>query len=105
MTEDSTGNVLDVGRRTRTIPSAIARALRQRDGGCRFPKCTCERFVAGHHVIHWADGGEAKLDNLQESCGPRVPAAGVGRTVLLVFLGQRSRPRPDAPFRGKGFWS
>jgi len=68
MTEDSAGNVLDVGRRTRTIPPAIARALRRRDGGCRFPGCTCERFVDGHHVIHWADGGETKLDNLVLLC-------------------------------------
>ena len=68
MTEDSAGNVLDVGRRTRTIPPAIARALRRRDGGCRFPGCTCERFVDGHHVIHWADGGTTKLDNLVLLC-------------------------------------
>jgi len=68
MTEDSAGNVLDVGRRTRTIPPAIVRALRRRDGGCRFPGCTCKRFVDGHHVIHWADGGETKLANLVLLC-------------------------------------
>ena len=69
VTEDSAGSVLDVGRRTRTIPPAIARALRRRDGGCRFPGCTHERFVDGHHVIHWADGGETKLANLVLLCG------------------------------------
>ena len=68
MHEDPAGHVLDVGRRTRTIPPAIARALRRRDGGCRFPGCTSERFVDGHHVIHWADGGETKLDNLVLLC-------------------------------------
>jgi len=68
MTEDSAGNVLDVGRRTRTIPPAIVRGLRRRDGGCRFPGCTWERFVDGHHVIHWADGGKTKLDNLVLLC-------------------------------------
>jgi len=68
MAEDTAGNVLDVGRRTRTIPPAIARALRRRDGGCRFPGCTCERFVDGHHVIHWADGGTIRLDNLVLLC-------------------------------------
>jgi len=31
---------LDVGRRTRTIPPALRRALQARDRGCRFPGCT-----------------------------------------------------------------
>jgi len=34
------GTVLDVGRKTRTIPSAIRRALASRDHRCRFPGCT-----------------------------------------------------------------
>jgi hypothetical protein len=33
----SEGEVLDVGRRTRTIPPALRRALEIRDRGCRFP--------------------------------------------------------------------
>ncbi len=33
------GEILDVGRARRTIPSAIGRALRLRDGGCRVPGC------------------------------------------------------------------
>ena len=33
------GDVLDVGRRTRTIPPALRRALQARDHGCRFPGC------------------------------------------------------------------
>ena len=37
MVEDGNGNPLDVGRKTRTIPPAIRRALQARDGGCRFP--------------------------------------------------------------------
>ncbi|MCB1844378.1 MAG: DUF222 domain-containing protein, partial [Halioglobus sp.] len=31
---------LNIGRRTRSIPPAIRRALHRRDGGCRFPGCT-----------------------------------------------------------------
>lgn len=62
------GAPLDVGRRTRTIPPAIRRALQARDRGCRFPGCTHERFVDGHHVEHWADGGETKLANLVLLC-------------------------------------
>jgi hypothetical protein len=66
--EDSEGNVLDIGRRTRQIPPAIARALRLRDRGCRFPGCTQRRFVDGHHIVHWADGGPTSLDNLVLLC-------------------------------------
>ncbi len=62
------GEVLSVGRKTRQIPPAIRRALRSRDGGCRFPGCTNRRFVDGHHVQHWADGGETSLENLVTLC-------------------------------------
>jgi hypothetical protein len=62
------GEPLDVGRRTRAIPPALARALRSRDGGCRFPGCTRTRFTEGHHVKRWADGGETRLRNLVTLC-------------------------------------
>ena len=68
MRHDGDGNVLDVGRRTRTIPSAIRRALQARDTQCRFPGCTARRCDA-HHVIHWVDGGRTCFENLGE--GPR----------------------------------
>ena len=29
-----------------------------------FPGCSHERYVEGHHVEHWADGGATKLSNL-----------------------------------------
>jgi hypothetical protein len=62
------GDLLDVGRRTRTIPPSIRRALRRRDNGCRFPGCQHDHFVDGHHIVHWADGGETKLSNLVLLC-------------------------------------
>ena len=61
------GGTLDVGRRTRTVPPAIRRALEARDRGCRFPGCGL-RFTDAHHVRHWADGGETKLENLILLC-------------------------------------
>jgi hypothetical protein len=67
--EGEEGEPLDVGRKTRSIPLAIARALKARDGGCRFPGCDRTRFCDGHHVKHWANGGETKLDNLITLCG------------------------------------
>jgi hypothetical protein len=66
--ENEKGEPLDVGRKTRAIPPAIRRALNSRDRGCRFPGCTFKRYVDGHHVRHWADGGETKLSNLVTLC-------------------------------------
>jgi hypothetical protein len=60
--------MLSVGRRTRAIPAAIDRALRERDQGCRFPGCEKTRFVDAHHIRHWAQGGETSLDNLVLLC-------------------------------------
>jgi hypothetical protein len=66
--EDGKKEPLSVGRKTRTIPPAIKRALNSRDRGCRFPGCPNKRYVDGHHVKHWADGGETKLSNLVTLC-------------------------------------
>jgi hypothetical protein len=66
--EDAKGEPLDVGRRTRTIPPGIRRALQARDQGCRFPGCCFKRYVDGHHVKHWVNGGETKLSNLVTLC-------------------------------------
>jgi hypothetical protein len=56
------------GRKTRTIPPAVRRALRARDRGCRFPGCENRRFVDAHHVHHWARGGATTLTNLVLLC-------------------------------------
>jgi hypothetical protein len=61
------GAVLDVGRKTRTIPPAIRRALLARDRHCQFPGCSARR-CDGHHIRHWADGGPTRLDNLTLLC-------------------------------------
>jgi hypothetical protein len=61
--EDGRGRTLDLGRKTRVFSGALRRALLARDGGCRFPGCTNRRFVDGHHIRHWVDGGETSLEN------------------------------------------
>ena len=66
--EGAQGEPLAVGRRTRAVPPAIRRALRVRDGGCRFPGCDRSRYVQAHHIKHWADGGETALGNLVTLC-------------------------------------
>ncbi len=65
---DQRGEVLDIGRRARAIPTAIRRALWIRDRGCRFPGCSNQRFLHGHHVEHWLHGGRTSLDNLVMLC-------------------------------------
>ncbi len=65
---DALGVPLSVGRKTRTIPAAIKRALMLRDRTCRFPGCTHSRYVDGHHIEHWANGGETALSNLMVLC-------------------------------------
>ena len=68
ITEDENSEPLNVGRKTRSIPPALRRALNSRDKGCVFPGCTHQKYVDGHHVHHWAEGGETKLDNLVSLC-------------------------------------
>jgi len=58
--EDAHGEPLDIGRKTRSIPPAIRRALNARDRGCRFPGCDATAHVEGHHIQHWAHGGESR---------------------------------------------
>lgn len=45
--EGKDGDPLDIGRKTRAIPPALDRALRSRDGGCRFPGCDRKRHTRG----------------------------------------------------------
>ncbi len=66
--ENEAGEPLSVGRKTRTVPTAIKRALRARDKGCAFPGCHHKRFVDAHHIKHWSAGGETSLDNLMLLC-------------------------------------
>jgi hypothetical protein len=68
LVENEQGEPLNIGRKTRTIPLGLRRALKSRDQGCRFPGCTHTRFVDGHHVQHWAQGGKTKLSNLVSLC-------------------------------------
>jgi hypothetical protein len=62
------GEPLSVGRKTRTVPPSIRRALQRRDRRCQFPGCENRRFLHAHHIRHWARGGETRLDNLVLLC-------------------------------------
>jgi hypothetical protein len=56
--ENDRGQVLNIGRRSRTVPPAIKRALSLRDRTCRVPGCCQSRNLDAHHIQHWSEGGE-----------------------------------------------
>jgi hypothetical protein len=61
--------VLDLGRRTRTVPDRLRRAVALRDRHCRFPGCRAKaEWCDAHHVLHWTRGGDTSLDNLALLC-------------------------------------
>ncbi len=68
LVEDEKGEPLSIGRKSRIIPPAMRRALKARDKICRFPGCTHRYRIDGHHIKHWANGGETSLDNLVQLC-------------------------------------
>src|ERR1700752_678063 len=67
MRHDADGVIVEVGPRTRTIPTALRWALAFRDHGCRFPGCDLP-FGQAHHIKHWAQGGPTTLPNLVLLC-------------------------------------
>ncbi len=68
--QDARGNLLNYERRRRIVPARLLQALKLRDHNrCRFPGCPHQRYVEAHHVRHWIDGGETRLENLVLLCG------------------------------------
>ena len=65
----SAGEVLHVGRRSRTVPAPVRRALNLRDRGCIHPTCTMPpELCTPHHKIHFVDNGPTDLPNLELRC-------------------------------------
>jgi hypothetical protein len=99
-----TSEALNIGRRTRSIPPAIRRALLLRDRVCAFPGCTHDRFLHGHHIRHWLHGGETSVDNLATLCTAHhhlVHEGGwsIARTAEgeLRFTSPAGKPLPAVP--------
>ncbi|HEX8115489.1 MAG TPA: DUF222 domain-containing protein [Kofleriaceae bacterium] len=97
--EDEHGTPLSVGRRRRTIGGALKRALRKRDEMCSFPGCTNRIFLEGHHIQHWADGGETSLRNTALLCS--LHHRYVHEYGYAIELGPDQRPRFRDP-HGRG---
>jgi hypothetical protein len=89
--EDEQGAPLSVGRKRRTIAGALRRALHRRDRSCTFPGCTNRLFLEGHHIQHWADGGETSLSNTALLCS--LHHRHVHELGYAIELGPDQRPR------------
>ena len=83
--EDEKGEPLNVGRKTRSMPPALQRALNARDKGCRFPGCTHKKYTDAHHIQHWAHGGETKMSNLVTLCRFHHRKVHEGQVVVQVL--------------------
>ena len=68
LVEDEDGGPLDVGRKSRTVPASLRRALESRGRRCAFPSCTHTLFLDAHHIRHWARDGPTSLANLVLLC-------------------------------------
>lgn len=90
--------VLDVGRATRTVPSALRRAVEHRDRGCTWDGCDAlAGWCDAHHVVHWAVGGPTSLDNLRLLCQRHHRAVHDGRRDRWLGGGRGSSlPPPDS---------
>lgn len=61
--------IIDVGRRTRIIPTGLRRAVITRDQHCTWPGCDRNpRWCDIHHIQHWANGGATQPANLRLLC-------------------------------------
>ena len=60
---------LDVGRTTRSVPPALAKAVIARDRHCTHPRCIAPPWACDiHHRRPWALGGPTSVDNLELKC-------------------------------------
>ena len=66
---DEAGNVLDLGRKTRTVTPKQWQALVARDRGCIIKRCKRRHTESqAHHVWHWSRGGPSDLANYALVC-------------------------------------
>jgi Domain of unknown function (DUF222) len=61
-------DVTTVAHAGRTIPTALRRALAERDPECVVPGCTVREHLEIDHLVPFAEGGPASLANLARLC-------------------------------------
>jgi hypothetical protein len=97
------GEPMRYGRRSRTIPPRLRRAIIRRDGNrCVVDGCSSRNRLQVHHVIPWSRGGLTDPDNLITVCWYHHHVA-IHRSGLTPYrhpdhgryrLGRRAPPRP-----------
>jgi hypothetical protein len=93
---DRDGRTLDLGRTARDASRKQRRALRLRDGGCRFPGCTRQTHLIPHHIRWWSRGGATDLDNLVLLCSAHHRAVHeIGYSITNLGRGCFVFLRPD----------
>lgn len=66
-TED--GRYMEYGRRIRTVPPALRRAILHRDGNvCAADGCQSRYRLQVHHLVPWSEGGTTDPNNLVTLC-------------------------------------
>lgn len=60
----TSGQILDLGRKTRLFTPAQRLALTARDQGCTFPNCTIPApWCEAHHITYWSHHGPTNVSN------------------------------------------
>ena len=96
MIVDHEGDVLAMGRTRRLASPSQRRALRVRDGSCRFPGCNQRRRLIPHHIVSWAQGGATDLDNLILLCQAHHTYVHEGGVLLTGRHGSWEFALPDS---------
>ncbi len=80
------GQPLNIRRATRRIPPGGPGALTLRDEACAMPGCDRPgAWCDGHHLVHWADGGDTAL-----------PSSSIASTTSKPRVDGRSLPVPTS---------
>ena len=88
-TLDASGEILNLGRKTRAWNTAQRRAISVRDGGCRFVGCHHTHYDI-HHIRHWEHDG--RTDVVNGCCFCR-------RHHRMLHLGYEAQGDPDGELR------
>ncbi|MGB8361696.1 MAG: HNH endonuclease [Acidimicrobiia bacterium] len=98
-TED--GRYMDYGRRQRTAPPALKRALLAEAGyTCSADGCVSRHRLQVHHIISWAQGGATDQDNLVVLCWYHHHVVVHDRGFEIILYPDRRRVRFKRPDRG-----
>lgn len=97
---DGAGRYMDYGRRQRTAPPALKRALLAETGfTCAADGCASQRRLQIHHLTPWAEGGETNQSDLVVLCWFHHQVVVHERSFEIVLHPDRRRIRFRQPKR------